>query len=333
MTNKRHLTRRQQFRIDKIQSERSERAQRKQAKTQLVLEGGELGAEQSGRVIAHFGQAMEVEAADGQIIRCHLRANLPPLVTGDKVIWRQAASGGVVVACQKRSSELCRPDNSGRLRPLAANIDQLIIVFAPLPIPHANLLDRYLVAAEQAGIAPLLLLNKADLPEAGMLAPMLSLYRSLKFPLLEVSARAGQGMDALQKVLADKASVFVGQSGVGKSSLVNRLLPDAGRAIGELSGTAGKGTHKTSSARLFHLPSGGDLIDSPGIREFDLAHVSRAAVEAGFIEFRERLGQCRFRDCKHQTEPGCALLAALAEGHISEQRMHSYRQIVAGLRE
>jgi len=127
--------------------------------------------------------------------------------------------------------------------------------------------------------------------------------------------------------------LFVGQSGVGKSSLVNRLLPGAQRAIGELSGAAGKGTHKTSSARLFHLPSGEDLIDSPGIREFGLAHVSRAEVEAGFIEFRPLLGHCRFRDCKHQTEPGCALLAALAECHISEQRMHSYRQIVAGLPE
>jgi len=333
MTNKRHLTRRQRFRIDKIQSERSERAQRKQEKTQLALESGELGVEQKGRVIAHLGQAMEVEAADGQIVRCHLRANLPSLVTGDKVIWREAATGGVVVACERRSSELCRPDSRGRLRPLAANIDQLIIVFAPLPTPHANLLDRYLVAAEQAGIAPLLLLNKADLPEAQMLAPMLALYRSLRLPLLEVSARAGEGMAALQKVLAGKASVFVGQSGVGKSSLVNRLLPGAARAIGGLSGAAGKGTHKTSSARLFHLPLGGDLIDSPGVREFALAHVSRAEVEAGFIEFRELLGQCRFRDCQHETEPGCALLAALAEGTISEQRMQSYRQIVARLRE
>jgi len=114
---------------------------------------------------------------------------------------------------------------------------------------------------------------------------------------------------------------------------VNRLLPEAARAVGELSGVAGKGTHKTSSARLFHLPKGGDLIDSPGIREFGLAHVSRAEVEAGFIEFRGLLGHCRFRDCKHQTEPGCALLAALQDGRISEQRMHSYRQIVSSLPE
>jgi len=334
MSNKRHLTRRQRFRIDKIQSERTQRAQRKQEQAQLALEGGELGAEQNGRVIAHFGQALDIEAADGQVVRCHLRANLPTLVTGDKVIWREnATDSGVVVACEPRQSELCRPDNTGRLRPIAANIDQLLIVFAPLPTPHANLLDRYLIAAEQAGIAPLLLLNKADLPEALRLAPLLALYQELGYPLLKLSAHSGEGIQALAERLHGKASVFVGQSGVGKSSLVNRLLPEAQRAIGELSGAAGKGTHKTSSARLFHLPSGGDLIDSPGIREFGLTHVSRAEVEAGFIEFRPLLGHCRFRDCKHQTEPGCALLAALAEGHISEQRMHSYRQIVAGLPE
>jgi len=177
MSHKRHLTRRQRFRIDKIQAERSERAQRKQEQVQLALEGGELGAEQSGQVIAHFGAALDIEADDGQMVRCHLRANLPPLVTGDKVIWRAAAEGGVVVACEPRRTELCRPDSSGKLRPIAANIDQLLIVFAPLPLPHANLLDRYLVAAEQAAIAPLLLLNKADLPEAAALAPILRLYR------------------------------------------------------------------------------------------------------------------------------------------------------------
>jgi len=327
MANPRHLT----FRIDKIQSERSERAQRQQEKAQLALEGGELGAEQRGRVMAHLGAALEVEATDGQLYRCHLRANLPPLVTGDRVIWRAGAEGGVVVACEERQSELCRPDSQGRLRPLAANIDQLVIVFAPRPTPYANLIDRYLVAAEQAQIAPLLLFNKADLPEAAALAPMLELYRSLGYPLLEVSARVGAGLDALHSALAGKASAFVGQSGVGKSSLVNRLLPAAARAIGELSGAAGKGTHCTSSAKLFHLPMGSDLIDSPGIREFGLAHVSRAEVEMGFIEFRPLLGHCRFRDCKHQSEPGCALLEALAAGQIEATRMQSYRQIVANL--
>jgi len=332
MSNQRHLTRRQRFRIDKIQAQRSARAQRKEQQVQLALQGNRLGEEQSGRVMAHFGQTLDVEGADGQLYRCHLRANLPPLVTGDKVTWRaDAAGGGVVVASEPRTSELCRPDSSGKLRPLAANIDQLVIVFAPLPEPHANLLDRYLVAAAQAGISPLLLLNKADLPQARALSPLLALYQELGYPLLSVSAQNGEGMTALEGQLHGKASAFVGQSGVGKSSLLNTLLPGAARAVGELSGVAGKGTHRTSSARLFHLPAGGDLIDSPGIREFALTHVGRAEVEAGFIEFRHLLGHCRFRDCKHQSEPGCALLAALAQGKISQQRMHSYRQIVAGL--
>jgi len=237
---KRHLTRQQRFRIDKVQAERAERAKRKEDKAQLALQGGELGAEQSGLVLSHLGQSLDIEAADGQVLRCNLRSNLPPLVTGDKVIWRADNAGsGVVVACEERSSELCRPDSSGKLRPMAANIGQILIVFAPVPQPHANLLDRYLVAAQQAGIAPILLLNKAELPQAAELAPLLDLYRRLGYPLLQVSAQGGQGMQALQECLAGKVSVFVGQSGVGKSSLVNRLLPQAGRAVGVLSGAQG----------------------------------------------------------------------------------------------
>src|SRR5690606_40731724 len=133
-------------------------------------------------------------------------------------------------------------------------------------------------------------------------------------------ARDGDGMDSLRARLDGHVSVFVGQSGVGKSSLVNSLLPGVETRVGSLSGMTGKGTHTTTTARLFHFPGGGELIDSPGIREFGLMHVSRADVEAGFIEFRDVLGHCRFRDCKHDREPGCALLKALDEGSIQPQR-------------
>ena len=305
------------------------------------LEGGDLGPEQVGLVIAHFGVQVEVEAQDGelrgQVFRCHLRANLPALVTGDQVVWRPGNQGiGVIVAQLPRHSELCRPDMRGQLKPVAANVDLIVIVFAPLPEPHANLIDRYLIAAEHAGIAPLLLLNKADLIDsanAGPLAALLALYRTLGYPLLEVSAHDGAGMDALRERLNGHVSVFVGQSGVGKSSLVNSLLPGVDTRVGALSELTGKGTHTTTTARLFHFPGGGELIDSPGIREFGLGHVSRADVEAGFIEFQDLLGHCRFRDCKHDREPGCALLKALEEGRIQPQRMASYRHIVSGLAE
>lgn len=338
---KRQLNRRQSWRIEKIQGERAARAAKRETRMQESLEGGDLGPEQNGLVIAHFGVQVEVESTEGelsgQVFRCHLRANLPALVTGDRVVWRPGNQGiGVIVAQLPRDSELCRPDPRGQLKPVAANVDLILIVFAPLPQPHANLIDRYLVAAEHAGIRPLLLLNKADLinPEnQASLHALLSTYRDLGYPLLEVSAREGDGMQRLKQQLDGHTSVFVGQSGVGKSSLVNSLLPGVDTRVGALSELTGKGTHTTTTARLFHFPGGGQLIDSPGIREFGLAHVSRAEVEAGFIEFAELLGHCRFRDCKHDREPGCALLNALQEGRIQPQRMDSYRHILASLPE
>ena len=335
--SKRQLSRRQNWRIGKIQEERAARAAKREERMLDELEGGDLGPEQHGLVIAHFGVQVDVEDSDGQICRCHLRANLPTLVTGDRVVWRAGNQGqGVIVAQLPRASELCRPDSRGQLKPVAANVDQIVIVFAPLPQPHANLIDRYLIAAEHAGIRPLLLLNKADLLDednAAFIDSLLATYRQLGYPLLEVSAHDGAGMAELRAALDDRISVFVGQSGVGKSSLVNSLLPGVDLKVGALSELTGKGTHTTTTARLFHFPEGGDLIDSPGIREFGLGHVSRDDVEAGFIEFRELLGRCRFRDCRHDREPGCALLMALEEGRIQPQRLASYRHIIASLPE
>ncbi len=336
---KRQLSRRQSWRIEKIQEERSVRAAKRESRALEELQGGDLGEEQNGLVIAHFGVLIEVEALDGeqagQVFRCNRRSNLPALVTGDRVVWRPGnQQNGVIVALLPRHSELCRPDMRGQLKPVAANIDQIVIVFAPLPHPHANLIDRYLIAAEHAGIRPLLLLNKADLLDehnSAHIDRLLATYRKLDYPLLEVSAQDGAGMDELRQRLDDRVSVFVGQSGVGKSSLVNSLLPGIDTRVGALSEQTGKGTHTTTTARLFHFPNGGELVDSPGIREFGLGHVSRQTIEEGFIEFRPLLGHCRFRDCKHDREPGCALLAALADGRIQEQRMHSYRHIIASL--
>ncbi|MDD0974288.1 small ribosomal subunit biogenesis GTPase RsgA [Pseudomonas fontis] len=336
---KRQLNRRQNWRIEKIQGERAARAAKREEHALKELEGGDLGPEQIGLVIAHFGVQVEVEAKDGetagQVFRCHLRANLPALVTGDKVVWRAGNQGiGVIVAQLPRHTELCRPDSRGQLKPVAANVDLIVIVFAPAPEPHANLIDRYLVAAEHAGIRPLLLLNKADLIDeqnAPALNALLAVYRQLGYPLLEVSAHHGNGMELLQQQLDGHISVFVGQSGVGKSSLVNSLLPDVQTRVGDLSEWSGQGQHTTTTARLYHFPGGGELIDSPGIREFGLGHVSRNDVEAGFIEFNDLIGTCRFRDCKHDREPGCALLKALEDGRVQQQRMNSYRSIIASL--
>ena len=336
--SKRKLTRRQKWRIEKVQKERVDRAQKRESQIEQELLDDNLGTEEQGLVVAHYGATLDIEPLDapGKPRRCHLRTNLPALVTGDKVVWRPSKKDdtGVVVALEERQSLLTRPDNHGRIKPVAANIDYIVLVIAPIPIPHANLIDRYLVAAETVGIEPVLLLNKTDLlDEEGLelINDMLSIYEDIGYKVLRASTRSEDGLTPLQTLLDQHISVFVGQSGVGKSSLVNSLLPDVDTRVGALSETTGKGMHTTTAAKLFHFPAGGMLIDSPGIREFGLWHIEPEEVLEGFREFRPYLGYCRFRDCKHQQEPDCALMNALEEGEILEERMFSYRQILDSL--
>jgi ribosome biogenesis GTPase len=334
--SKRRLTRQQAWRIEKVQAERAKRAAKRDASAEQALTAGDLGSEQEGLVVAHYGTQVAVESAPGVSQRCHLRANIEGLVTGDKVIWCEGEPTGVVVAQSPRDSVLSRPDAQGKLKPVAANIDQIILVLAPLPEPHANLIDRYLVAAETVGIEPVILLNKTDLLEQDedldkSIDSLLAIYPGLGYQVLRASCQLSDGMTQLHAALKDRTSVFVGQSGVGKSSLVNVLLPEIDLRVGALSETTQKGTHTTTTAQLFHLPHGGTLIDSPGIREFGLWHMTRQQIEAGFREFGPHLGHCKFRDCIHEQEPQCALLAAAASGEISERRLASYRHMVASL--
>lgn len=340
--SKRKLSRQQRWRIEKIQAERAERAAKRDARESEKLAAGEYGQERPGRVTAHFGRTLDVRPEDSdEAVRCHLRANLEGLVTGDRVIWRgrEDPDGrvveGVVVARGERDSVLERPDARGQLKPVAANIDQILIVFAVEPEPHPNLIDRYLIAAEATGIAPVLVLNKIDLlPEGGgELLALLRRYEGLGYPVVTTTTEREDGLDALHARLAGRTSVFVGQSGVGKSSLIDRLLPDEELRIGALSKDSRKGTHTTTTARLYPLPDAesAELIDSPGIREFGLGHLDEQQVAEGFIEFRDFLGRCRFRDCRHHHEPGCALLEAVERGEIHSERFASYRRIVESL--
>ncbi len=336
----RKLSRRQAWRVEKIQKERADRAAKKMTKANQWLEDGELEPEQEGLVTAHFGTQVEIVAIDDEKrenhFRCHMRTNLGSLVTGDRVVWRYNPKHGlgVVVAVLPRTSELNRPDAHGRERTVAANINQIVVVFAPYPEAHGNLIDRYLVAAHTLNIPVCLVLNKVDRISGNNQAKIDSLtriYEDLGYPLLRVSKATGEGMDTLTNQLSERISIFVGQSGVGKSSLVNKLLPNAQARVGELSQAKQKGTHTTTTAQLFHFPGGGDLIDSPGIREFGLWHMEPEQVLEGFIEMRELIGHCKFRDCRHQKEPGCAILKAEQEGRILPERLASYRQILQTL--
>lgn len=335
--NKRKLSRQQAFRVQRIQEERIERARRRDEKAQHRQEEGQLGAEEEGRVIAHYGVQLAVEALQGphagQLFRCHQRTNLEALVTGDHVIWQPPADGaaddatGVITALLPRRSLLVRPDPYGKLKPVAANIDRILLVISPEPEPSALLIDRYLVACELTGIAPIILLNKTDLirPDtAPALHALLQSYADLGYETRQVSATDQQLGDLLQ-LIRDQTVVLVGQSGVGKSSLVNVLLPNAQQRTASLSQGSRLGQHTTTTAYLFHLPEGGSLIDSPGIREFGLWHIDEAQLLEGYTEFRPFLGNCRFRNCAHREEPGCALKTAMAEGKIQAARWERFQ--------
>jgi ribosome biogenesis GTPase len=280
----------------------------------------------SGLIVAAHGKRYDVELADGSIVSCVTRGKKSELACGDRVEIKQTSHGdGVVENFLPRTSLLYR-SNEYRKKLLAANVTQIVIVLAARPSFYPELLDRCLVAAEAEHIRPLILLNKTDLPEAQPALEKLQPYEKLGYRVLPLSGM--QDVTPLRPWLQGQTSVLVGQSGMGKSTLVNALLPEAEARTREISSALDSGKHTTTAARLYHLDADSQLIDSPGLQEFGLAHLTPEQIEYAFVEFRPYLGKCRFNDCHHLNEPDCALRGAVASGAIAEARLLCYHRLI-----
>ena len=265
---------------------------------------------------------------------CVLRQHLDGIACGDQVRWHPVEQNqGIVVALAPRRNVLSRAGFQGQIKPLAANITQLIIVLATEPKPTGYLLDQYLVVANHLNITAVICLNKVDLlsaTEQHTFCADFARYTRLGYPVVPISTKTNNGLHPLQAYLANHTSVLVGQSGVGKSSVINALLPQAARE-GNLSNTTRLGRHTTSASTLYPLPQGGELIDSPGVRSFRPGQFTQQMLEHGFPELQSLPEHCRFNDCQHQSEPGCAVQTALTQGHIHPERLASFRQMMRQL--
>ena len=317
------LTRRQKWRIEKVQSEKISRANNASIKAESSIEKGTK--EFQGLVITRYGQRQLVESNNGDLFQATGRQNIGLSVAGDRVLFQKVEGDeGVVTAVYPRKTELKRQD-----RLIAANIDQLWLVVAIEPHYQFELIDRYLIMAENSNLPINIIVNKIELSNNdNQLSNDFSHYIDLGYDVHFLSVKNKTNLEKLKKSLVDRSHIFLGQSGVGKSSLINSLIPDLDLRVNEISTKSKLGKHTTTNTTIYHIPSGGDLIDSPGIREFQLDDLTEKQIVNGFREFKSLIGKCRFRNCQHINEPNCAIKKAIESGNINSSRYESYLNIL-----
>ena len=280
------------------------------------------------RVTATFGRHLLVRDATGKELEARPFGRGLNVVCGDNVRCRPDPHHDEihVVEIIQRRTALYRSNVRGATEPVIANLSRLMVVLAPVPVPDLFVVDRYLSAAESGGIAGLLVVNKVELGIDDELAAQLDVFTAAGYRWFPCSVKTGEGIDALLEICAGQVAALVGQSGVGKSSLVDRLIPGAGVEVGDLVREE-EGRHTTTASRMFDLPLSGNLIDSPGVRDFAPAVDRLDARGLGFVEVERLAPQCRFSDCRHMREPGCAVQAATESGGMSPRRYESYRRL------
>ncbi len=290
----------------------------------------------SGTVITHHGKELIVRNEHGETINCQLRQNLGTIVCGDRIVFeytdtQSEPKNAIIIACSERDNLLQKSGFGSKAKAVAANIDQVIVVCSLFPKPNSYLIDRYLVAAENLPARPIIVINKIDLLDdenEHVVNDINVIYNTIGYSVLETSATESTGLDELQAMLEDATSILVGLSGVGKSSLVKDLLPDIDIRIGEISQASKEGKHTTTVSTLYSLPTGGQLIDSPGVRDFSPVNLDKEQILNGFIELKPYRGKCKFANCSHTNEPGCAITEAVEAGTINQQRVNSFRKML-----
>ncbi len=331
---KRKLSKQQQRRITSTQK----------TKIEDVLQLDESSS-RVARVISHHGRELfaEVESIDDiskekkyEKLKCKIRQNLGEIACGDFVIVQQALnatgeSQNVVVAVKDRINLLKKIGFAGAIKPVAANIGQVVIVTSIKPKPNPYLIDRYLASTENMPAKALIVINKIELMDhetKHLVDDIIHLYTGIGYKVIATSMKQEIGLEELSAALSNTTSILVGLSGVGKSSIVKNILPKEEIKIGVTSKTTGEGKHTTTVSALYHLKCNGIIIDSPGVRDFTPTSTSIDEITNGFIDVRKFSGACKFSNCSHHHEPGCAMKQAVADGKVSEQRFKNYLRML-----